>query len=231
MRLIVEEIYHGNHVPRDDIWINQVDTDREDWSLEDGEMNMPRSEAKVAVAQVRYRPENNTQSARPSMTIAWFPLSAWGFALRTWGALMVALYAAFWLQLDNAWSAAVTVSILSMQTRGQTYQRAVYWVLAAIIGVAASLVIGGLFPQSRELFVIGLAVTLGLCVYAANLWTRTGRTPLYCAVIRLPRSLCRRSTRRRAFSRLGSTEARRSWWELRRSPWSTCSPPRTYIRV
>ncbi len=132
-------------------------------------MNMPPGEARVAVAQVPYRPENNTQSARPSMTIAWFPLSAWGFAFRTWAAMMVALYAAFWLQLDNAWSAAVTVSILSMQTRGQTYQRAVYWVLAAIIGVVASLVIGGMFPQSRELFVIGLAVTLGLCVYAANL--------------------------------------------------------------
>ena len=132
-------------------------------------MNMPPGEARVAVAQVPYRPENNTQSTRPSMTIAWFPLSAWGFALRTWAAMMVALYAAFWLQLDNAWSAAVTVSILSMQTRGQTYQRAVYWVLAAIIGVVASLVIGGMFPQSRELFVIGLAVALGLCVYAANL--------------------------------------------------------------
>ena len=44
----------------------------------------------------------------------------WGFVFRTWAAIMVALYAAFWLQLDNAWSAAVTVSILSMQTRGQT---------------------------------------------------------------------------------------------------------------
>jgi uncharacterized membrane protein YccC len=84
--------------------------------------------------------------------------------------MMVALYAAFWLQLDNAWSAAVTVSILSMQTRGQTYQRAVYWVFAAIIGVVVSLTIGGLFPQSRVLFVIGLACWLGLCVYAANLF-------------------------------------------------------------
>ena len=34
----------------------------------------------------------------------------WGFVFRTWAAIMVALYAAFWLQLDNAWSAAVTVA-------------------------------------------------------------------------------------------------------------------------
>jgi uncharacterized membrane protein YccC len=129
---------------------------------------MPRSEAKLAVAEVGYRPVSNTQSARPPMTIIGFPLSVWGFVFRTWAAMMVALYAAFWLQLDNAWSAAVTVRILSMQTRGQTYQRAVYWVLAAIVGVVASIVIGGLFPQSRELFAIGLAGCLGLCVYAAG---------------------------------------------------------------
>ena len=130
---------------------------------------MPRNEAIIAVAQVRYRPVNDTESTGHTIAIAGFPLSSWSFALRTWAAMMVALYAAFWLQLDNAWSAAVTVSILSLQTRGQTYQRAVYWVLAAIIGVVASLVIGGLFPQSCDLFVIGLAVTLGLCVYAAGL--------------------------------------------------------------
>jgi uncharacterized membrane protein YccC len=151
------------------VCMNVVDTDREDWSLGDGERNMPRSEAKLAVAQVGYRPVNDTQTARSPMTIVGFPLSVWGFALRTWVAMMVALYVAFWLQLDNAWSAAVTVSILSMQTRGQTYQRAVYWILAAIIGVVASLMIGGMFPQSRELFVIGLAGCLGLCVYAAGL--------------------------------------------------------------
>jgi uncharacterized membrane protein YccC len=134
-----------------------------------GGPKMPRREIKLAAAEVGYRPVNDARSARPPMTIVGFPLSVWGFAFRTWAAMMVALYAAFWLQLDNAWSAAVTVSILSMQTRGQTYQRAVYWVLAVMIGVVASIVIGGLFPQSRELFVIGLAGCLGLCVYAAGL--------------------------------------------------------------
>jgi uncharacterized membrane protein YccC len=130
---------------------------------------MPRSEADAALAQARIGPVINTEGVGPTTTIAGFPVSAWVFASRTWAAMMVALYAAFWLQLDNAWSAAVTVSILSMQTRGQTYQRAVYWVLAAVIGVLASIAIGGLFPQSRELFVIGLAGCLALCVYAAGL--------------------------------------------------------------
>ena len=67
--------------------------------------------------------------------IAGFPPSAWAFALRIWAAMMVGLYAAFWLQLESASSAAVTVGILALQTRGQVYQKAVYRVLATIIGV------------------------------------------------------------------------------------------------
>jgi uncharacterized membrane protein YccC len=83
--------------------------------------------------------------------------------------MMVALYAAFWLQLTSASSAAVTVGILALQTRGQLYQKAVYRILATIIGVVASFVIAGLFPQTRDLFVIGFAGWLGLCVYVGGL--------------------------------------------------------------
>jgi uncharacterized membrane protein YccC len=109
------------------------------------------------------------QSVRPTVTIAGFPLSAWAFALRIWAAMMVGLYAAFWLQLESASSAAVTVGILALQTRGQAYQKAVYRVLATIVGVVASFVIAGLFPQSRGLFMIGFAGWLGLCVYVGGL--------------------------------------------------------------
>src|SRR3984893_2927103 len=104
-----------------------------------------------------------------TVTIAGFPLSAWAFALRIWAAMMVGLYAAFWLQLESASSAAVTVGILALQTRGQAYQKAVYRALATIVGVVASFVIAGLFPQSRDLFLIGFAGWLGLCIYIGGL--------------------------------------------------------------
>jgi uncharacterized membrane protein YccC len=120
-----------------------------------------RSKPQVAMTLV--------QSVRRNVTIAGFPLSAWAFALRIWAAMMVGLYAAFWLQLESASSAAVTVGILALQTRGQTYQKAAYRILATIIGVVASFVIAGLFPQTRELFVIGFAGWLGLCVYVGGL--------------------------------------------------------------
>src|SRR5260370_13510384 len=109
------------------------------------------------------------QSVHRTVAIAGFPPSAWSFALRIWAAMMVALYAAFWLQLESGSSAAVTVGVLALQTRGQAYHKAVYRVLATIVGVAASFVIAGLFPQSRSLFVVGFAGWLGLCVYLGGL--------------------------------------------------------------
>ena len=108
------------------------------------------------------------ESVRRTVSIAGFPFSAWAFALRTWAAMMVALYAAFWLQLESASSAAVTVGILALQTRGQAYQKAVYRILCTIIGVVASFAIAGLFAQSRELFVVAVAGWLGLCVYVGG---------------------------------------------------------------
>jgi uncharacterized membrane protein YccC len=106
---------------------------------------------------------------RRVLRFAGFPLTAWTFALRTWAAMMLALFAAFWLQLDNAAFAAVTVGILSLQTRGQAYQKAVYRLAMTAVGVVVSIVIAGLFAQARDLLVIAYASWLGLCVYAGGL--------------------------------------------------------------
>ena len=103
------------------------------------------------------------------LKLAGFPLSAWAFALRTWAAMMLALYVAFWLQLASASSAAVTVGILSLQTRGQAHQKALYRLLMTVVGVVVSIIIAGLFTQARDLFVIAYASWLGLCVYVCRL--------------------------------------------------------------
>src|ERR1700752_2822734 len=93
------------------------------------------------------------QSVR-STTVAGLPPSAWAFALRIWVAMIVGLYAAFWLQLEGASAAATTVGVLAMQTRGQAYQKAIYRILATIIGVIVSFAIAGLFPPSPGRFII-----------------------------------------------------------------------------
>jgi uncharacterized membrane protein YccC len=97
------------------------------------------------------------------------PLNAWSFALRTWIAMMAALYAAFWLQLENASSAAVTVGILALPTRGQAYEKAFYRLVGTVVGVVASIVISGLFNGVRDLFILAFVAWMALCVYTASL--------------------------------------------------------------
>jgi uncharacterized membrane protein YccC len=100
---------------------------------------------------------------------AWVPgPAAWAFALRIWIAMMLALAAAFWLQLDSASSAATCVAILAQPKRGQAISKAVYRLLGTLIGAAVSIVMMALFGQDRVLLFVSFTAWLGLCVFVAQ---------------------------------------------------------------
>jgi uncharacterized membrane protein YccC len=84
-------------------------------------------------------------------------------------AVVVALAASFWLELEAPASAAITVAILAEPTRGRALEKAGFRLLATIVGVTAAIVIVGLFSQARDLMLLAFAVWIGLCVYAAGL--------------------------------------------------------------
>jgi uncharacterized membrane protein YccC len=98
-----------------------------------------------------------------------FPFTSWAFAIRTWLAAILALYVSFWLSIETPSMAIITVAIIAEPTRGQALDKAVFRILATIIGVAASIVITGLFSQTRDLLLIAYAGWMGLCVYVAGL--------------------------------------------------------------
>ncbi|HYZ31072.1 MAG TPA: FUSC family protein, partial [Crenalkalicoccus sp.] len=100
---------------------------------------------------------------------AGIPLGAWAFALHIWTAVVLALCAAFWLQLEAPSTAAITVAILALPTRGQVLEKATFRLFATIIGVTTSIVIVGAFAQARDLLLGAVALWIGLCVYAAGL--------------------------------------------------------------
>ncbi|WP_440639162.1 FUSC family protein [Bradyrhizobium sp. PUT101] len=111
---------------------------------------------------------NTTSAAAPSaLAFAGFPASSWAFALRVWLAMMLALYASFWLELESPSSAALTVAILALPTRGQGMEKAGYRLLATAIGVMASIAIAGVFSQTDGLLLAVLGIWVGLCVYVA----------------------------------------------------------------
>jgi uncharacterized membrane protein YccC len=107
-------------------------------------------------------------ATRNSPRFSLLALSSWSFALRTWIATIAALYAAFWLQLGNAYSAAVCVGILALPTRGQAYQKALYRTGGTVMGFLASLGIAGLFNGTRDLFILAFAAWMAVCGYVAS---------------------------------------------------------------
>lgn len=110
----------------------------------------------------------NTIEARP-LILAGFSAGSWAFAVRVWLACLLALYASFWLQLEAPSSAAITVAILALPTRGQGLEKAGFRLIATVIGVAASIVIAGFFSQTDGLLLTVLGAWVGLCVYTAGM--------------------------------------------------------------
>jgi uncharacterized membrane protein YccC len=103
------------------------------------------------------------------LSFAGAPLSAWAFGIRIWVAVVFALAASFWLELEAPSTAALTVAILAVPTRGEALHKASYRLIATLIGVTAAIAITALFSQSRDLLLAAFAAWIGLCVYAAGL--------------------------------------------------------------
>ncbi|MGY3618207.1 FUSC family protein [Bradyrhizobium sp. USDA 10063] len=97
------------------------------------------------------------------------PLTSWAFAIRIWLAVILALYVSFWLQLQMPSTAIITVAIIAEPTRGQALEKAIFRVVATIMGVSVSIAITALFSQTRDLLLIAYASWMGLCVYVAGL--------------------------------------------------------------
>jgi hypothetical protein len=103
------------------------------------------------------------------LSFAGAPASAWAFGIRIWAAVVVALAASFWLELEAPSTAALTVAILATPTRGEALHKASYRLMATVIGVTAAIAITALFSQARDLLIAAFAAWIGLCVYAATL--------------------------------------------------------------
>jgi len=111
------------------------------------------------------------------LSFAGAPVSAWAFGIRIWLAVVVALAASFWLELEVPSTAAVTVAILAEPTRGRALEKACFRLIATVIGVTAAIVIIALFSQARDLLLAAFAGWIGLCVYAAGMLEATAPMP------------------------------------------------------
>jgi uncharacterized membrane protein YccC len=115
-------------------------------------------------------------TASPSARAPWpnLPPRAWergGFALRAWLASILALYAAYALQLESPYWAWLTVWIVAQPTPGMLLSKSLYLVFGTIAGGVFGITLIALFAQTPELFVLALALLVGSCTIASNVLT------------------------------------------------------------
>jgi uncharacterized membrane protein YccC len=91
------------------------------------------------------------------------------FGLRLWTAVCLALYLAFWLELDNAFWAGTSAAIVCQPSLGASLRKAWFRMIGTVVGAVAIVVLTAWFPQNRMGFLIGLALWCAVCGLVATL--------------------------------------------------------------
>jgi len=91
------------------------------------------------------------------------------FGLRLWASVCLALYVAFWLELDNAYWAGTSAAIVCQPQLGASLRKGWFRMVGTVVGAVAIVVLTACFPQDRGAFLIGLALWGAGCALLATL--------------------------------------------------------------
>ena len=91
------------------------------------------------------------------------------FGLRLWASVCLALYVAFWLELDNAFWAGTTAAIVCQPHLGASLRKGWYRLIGTVVGAVAAVVMTACFPQDRAAFFVTLALWGAACALVATL--------------------------------------------------------------
>src|SRR5215470_1841785 len=91
------------------------------------------------------------------------------FGLRLWASVCLALYVAFWLELDNAFWAGTSAAIVCQPRLGASLRKGWFRMIGTVVGAIVIVVLTAFFPQDRAAFLVGLALWGAACAAAATL--------------------------------------------------------------
>jgi uncharacterized membrane protein YccC len=106
--------------------------------------------------------------ARTRLVLPKLP-AAWAHVIRVVLAVWLALYLAYFLQLDSPYSAATTALIVAHPVRGAIFSKSLWRLLGTILGALAAVTLVAAFPQAPVLFLLGVSVWLGIFTFVASL--------------------------------------------------------------
>ncbi len=90
------------------------------------------------------------------------------FGIRLWLSVSLALYIAFYLELDNAYWAGTSAAIVCQPQLGASLRKGWFRLIGTLIGAVWIVVLTALFPQDRVVFLVLLALWGGVCAYFAT---------------------------------------------------------------
>jgi uncharacterized membrane protein YccC len=91
------------------------------------------------------------------------------FGLRLWASVCLALYVAFWLELDNPFWAGTTAAIVCQPHLGASLRKGWFRMIGTVVGAVAIVVMTACFPQDRAAFLVSLALWGAACALVATL--------------------------------------------------------------
>jgi uncharacterized membrane protein YccC len=80
------------------------------------------------------------------------------FGVRLWISVCLALYLAFWLELDNPYWAGTTAALVCQPHLGASLRKGWCRMIGTVVGGVAIVVLTACFPQDRVAFLVGLAL-------------------------------------------------------------------------
>ena len=90
------------------------------------------------------------------------------FGLRVWVSVCLALFIAYWLQLENPFWAGTSAGIVCQPSLGASLRKANFRLIGTLLGAVVVVLLMAAFPQSRAGFFLVLATWCGLCGFAAT---------------------------------------------------------------
>ena len=91
------------------------------------------------------------------------------FGLRLWASVSLALYVAFWLELDNPFWAGTSAAIVCLPQLGASLRKGWFRMIGTLVGTVMSVVLVACFPQDRILFLGALALWGAACSFVSAL--------------------------------------------------------------
>ena len=90
------------------------------------------------------------------------------FGLRLWVSVCLALFVAFWLQLDSPFWAGTSAAVVCQPQLGASLRKGWFRMIGTVIGAVAIVVLTACFPQDRIAFFVLLALWGGVCAFVAT---------------------------------------------------------------